>query len=837
MPDLAASHAALPIGAVLPRIRSTLVRENRAVLVAPPGAGKTTVVPLALLDEPWLDGKRIIMLEPRRLAARNAARRMASLLWEQVGMSVGYRIRLDSNVGPGTRIEVVTEGVLVRMLQADPELQGVGCVLFDEFHERRLHSDLGLALCLDAQDGLRPDLRLVVMSATLDAAAVAELMGGCPVIESLGRAWPVDVRYMVPNSRAAGRAPRMEDAVAACVRHALATEQGGILVFLPGSREIRRTAERLADIGVTGVDVHILHGDAPAERQDAAIAPAPAGRRKVVLSSAIAETSLTIEDVRIVIDAGWSRTSRFDTASGMSRLVTERVSLDTASQRAGRSGRLGPGICFRLWSQGEEVSFRKSARAEILEADLASLVLELSAWGVSSPDALRWLDMPSTASVAQARELLSGIDVIDGAGRLTRHGAAIAALPLHPRLANMVLRGAEYGWGSTACLLAALLEERDSACLPVADMGARMRMLLECPESAAHGNMGRIMSGARKVAAVADIRFSTSNALLGVPHCGMLVALAYPERIAQALGGGEFRLACGRRAFLLPEDALAREGLLAVAELDGDPARARIWRAAILDKGTVERCFGDHLARISSVKWDQREERVVARCEVRLGAVVLESEDNVTPDGEQQATAVLEGIRHVGLAALPWTDELRQWQARVMLLRAGDEAGWPDVGDANLEATLEVWLAPFLSGVTRKSQFKRIPLGAALAAMLPWDKAQKLDAETPTHLPVPSGSRVAVDYTAVGGPVLAVKLQELFGLQATPVVGGNIPVTIHLLSPAGRPLQVTRDLAGFWRNGYQAVRSEMRGRYPKHPWPENPLAAQATRHTKKRAGL
>ncbi|WMW65724.1 ATP-dependent helicase HrpB [Nitratidesulfovibrio liaohensis] len=870
----------LPVDAELPHLLGVLADGVRAVLQAPPGAGKTTRVPLALLAAPWLDGRKVVLLEPRRLAARAAARRMAATLGEAVGDTVGYRMRLDTRVGPHTRVEVVTEGVLTRMLQTDPELADVGCVIFDEFHERSLHADLGLALCLDCQEGLRPDLRLVVMSATLDCGPVANLLDGCPVIESAGRAFPVDTRHLPPvrNWLPYDTTPPgvLEDAVADAVRRALHEGPGSLLVFLPGAGEIRRTAERLAGLADTPhgpVTVHALYGDLPPELQDAAIAPAPPGTRKVVLATAIAETSLTIDGVRVVIDTGLAREPRFDPRSGMSRLVTERVSLAGADQRRGRAGRTGPGTCWRLWREGEEAVLRPFARPEILDADLAPLLLELALWGVPDASALRWLDGPPQANLAQARELLTLLGALDAAGRITPHGRRVAALPLHPRLAHMVVRAGELGLGATACCVAALLEERDPLRDAGADMRLRVALLAGDGRGAGNGTHGpmltRLREAARQVARLAGVDLDaagsrgkrTRQGTRPDPEAtGEVLAPAYPDRVAEGRGQGQFRLACGRGAYLPPEDPLSRESFLAVGDMDGDAARGRIRRCAPVSRAHIEEAFGASIVEGAFVVWDDRAEAVAARRQRRLGALVLDDAPHDAADPEAVTAAVVTGIRYIGLHCLPWTPELEQWRARVTLLRGLEEREtgrtaedalpattcpdasacpgepiWPDVSDAALLAGLEHWLAPYLSGITRRTQFARIDLAGALAALLPWELARRLDAEAPERIEVPSGSQVLVDYAAEGGPVLAVKLQEMFGARETPrVAAGRVPLVVHLLSPAGRPLQVTRDLAGFWRTGYPAVRAEMRGRYPKHPRPEDPPAAPPTRLTTRR---
>lgn len=828
----------------LPRLTDALLSAGRCVFVAPPGAGKTTVVPLHLLDAPWLRSRRIVMLEPRRLAARAAARFMARLLGEQVGETVGYRMRLDSRVGPRTRMEVVTEGVLGRMLHDDPTLEEYGLVIFDEYHERSLQADLGLALCLDVADALRDDLRLLAMSATLDAAPLGSLMGGCPVIECEGRQWPVEVRYTPPVNRA-GYPSGFEDNVAACVRRALAETEGNVLVFLPGGGEIRRTARRLEGLDAHGVGVHMLYGDLAPALQDAALAPDVSGARKVVLATALAETSLTIEGVRVVVDGGLARFSRFDPQSGMSRLVTERISLAGATQRAGRAGRTGPGVCYRLWHEGETASLRPFARPEVLDADLAPLMLQLSAWGVLDPSKLRWLDAPPEVNVNQARILLQSLGAIDASGRITGHGKSMNALPLHPRLAHMVLSACRSGSASLACVLACLLEqrgvaERTSGCDIRPSVEDAVRRMRHKPRGASReGWEVRLASSVDRIAALAGVRFDAGRALSDVARCGVLLGFAFPDRVAMNTGEGTFRLSCGRGAAVPADDALAREPFLVAAELDGDVTRARIWRAAPLAAEEVAMLAGDAITEQREVGWDDRQGVAVAHVERRFGALVLERRRIDDVDDTLLAHAVMRGIRTRGLRCLPWTQELRQWQARVELMRRHDTPGgqWPEVADTRLEAELEEWLIPFLSGIRRAEHFARIDLQSALKNLLSWEQARRLDAEAPTHVVVPSGSRVPLDYTAEGGPVLAVKLQELFGMAESPVVAGGVSVVVHLLSPAGRPLQVTRDLAGFWRTGYASVRAEMRGRYPKHPWPEDPLTAMATRHTRKRAGL
>ena len=834
----------LPIEALLPDVLEALASETRCILEAAPGAGKTTRVPLALLRAEWLGGRGILMLEPRRMAARNAARYMASLLGEKVGQTVGYRVRLDSRVSAATRITVVTEGVLTRMLQDDPELQGIGCLLFDEFHERSLNADLGLALALDCQQGLREDLRILIMSATLDSGALLRLLqqdfpGRVPVLRSEGRVWPVATRHL-PQPRA--DVP-VETWVADAVRRALREEGGSILVFLPGTGEIRKVEALLQDVRSEAVYICPLYGDLPAAEQDAAIAPVQAPMRKIVLATSIAETSLTIEGVRVVVDSGLARTVRFDAGTGMSRLVTERVSLASAEQRRGRAGRTEPGVCYRLWHQGDEAGMAAHARPEIVDADMAPLCLELSVWGVSNPSSLRWLDEPPSEAVNQAIPLLRSLEAIDAAGRVTARGKAMARLPLHPRLAHMVLAAKSFGLGKAAALLAAMAGERDPLRLRDADIRPRLALLEHGQGSPA---VFRIREAARQIGRLAG---EAGEAAGGMPvsiseeeQAGVLLALAYPDRIAQKRNRGSYRMVNGRGGFLDDADPLSDEPVLAVGAVNGGSGNVRIWQAAPLSQETVAVLYRTQLTETEEVLWDSREQAVAARKRVSFGAFIMEETPLKGRDAslaERVAQAVLAGVRELGLVCLPWTDELHQWRLRVALLRSVDgDGGWPDVSEEALMGGLEVWLAPFLQGISRRSQFSKIDLAASLHALLPWNRQRALDAMAPTHMKVPSGSSVRLIYEATTEgivPVLAVKLQELFGMQESPAIAeGKVPVLVHLLSPAGRPLQITRDLKGFWKNGYPAVRAEMRGRYPKHPWPEDPLAALPTRLTNRR---
>jgi len=825
----------------LPALMEALAAGPNAVLLAPPGAGKTTRVPLALLGASWLArDHRIVMLEPRRMAARAAARFMAASLGEPVGETVGYRVRLDSAVGPKTRIEVVTEGILTRRIQDDPGLEGVGCVILDEFHERSLQGDLGLALCLDSQGALRPELRLLVMSATLDGAPVARLMDGAPVIESAGRQYPVTVHHHpAPPSTRDG----VTETVAARVRAVLAEETAGdVLVFLPGEREIGRVASGLSGVG-EAVDILPLYGALPAARQDAALNPAPKGRRKVVLATNIAETSLTIEGVRVVIDSGLARVPRFDPGSGLTRLETARISQASADQRAGRAGRLGPGLCHRLWPKAAHGALVPYTPPEIAEADLAPLVLELAAWGVTEPAALKWLDVPPSGAWAAARDLLRGLGALDGEGRVTGHGRALARLPLHPRLAHMVAVGVERGQGGLAADIAALLSERDLLMQGGpggrdADLRRRLDLLHgRAPKGQAHpGALQRAREAARQIRRLARIRGASDS---GQGDSGALLSMAYPDRIGQRRASGEsgrFLLSGGRGVVVDERDPLAGADWLAVADIADQPgAEGKVRLAAPLDGAAVLAGEIASLETGATVAWSRREKAVLARRRTTLGALVLKDAPLQEPDPVAVTAALLEGVRDMGLEALPWTPAVRRWRARVAFLRhaEGPESGWPDLSDPELLASLESWLAPFVTGMTRRAHLERLDLMAALSALLPWDKARELDARAPSHLTVPTGSRLALDYDDPEGPALAVRVQELFGLDAHPTLaGGRAPVVLRLLSPARRPVQITRDLPGFWRGAWTEVRKEMKGRYPKHPWPEDPVAAAPTTRTK-----
>ena len=838
----------LPVDAVLPDLVRALGAHPAAVLQAPPGAGKTTRVPLALLDAPWLGDRDIVMLEPRRIAARASARRLAQQLRQRAGETVGYRVRGESRVGRATRVEVVTEGVLTRRLLSDPSLEDgrrpVGVVVFDEYHERSLQADLGLALALQAQALLRPDLRILVMSATLDGARVARVLGpDTPVVASEGRAHPVETHYLgAPTASASGRRARVEDAVAGAVRRALAEETGSVLAFLPGGGEIRRTADALGALP-SDVDLAPLYGDLGGRAQDAAIAPAPEGRRKVVLATSIAETSLTIEGVRVVVDAGLARRPRFDPGSGMSRLETVRVSRAEADQRRGRAGRTQPGVCYRLWSEVEQAALHDFAPPEILQADLAPLALDLAAWG-ATPDDLRWLDAPPDAGYEQARGLLADLGALrDGA--LTEHGRALAALPMHPRLGHLALRARAEGRAALAADLVALLAERDpfryETRLPDVDARLRVEALRDADAPRFRGvridrgALHRVRDEARRWRRAWDARERADD----LDHVGRLLALAYPDRVAQRVGesaeGARYRLREGRGVRLDPGQTLADAPFLAVADLDDRAGGARVFLAAPLSADEVEATFAEDLVTEEVVTWDADAGRVRAERVRRLGAVVLGRGPIARPPPHLVTAGLVDGVRQSGVAALPWSKDAARLRERLAFVHHHEGAPWPDVSDDALLGTLDAWLAPFLAGMRRLTDLGRVDLGAALLALAPPGARRTLDRLAPSHVTVPSGSVRPIDYSDPEAPVLAVRLQEVFGLEDTPrVLGGRLPLVMHLLSPAGRPAQVTTDLASFWRGAYFDVRKDLRGRYPKHHWPEDPLQARPTARAKRR---
>ena len=824
----------LPVDAALAELDAALRSHGSAVLSAPPGAGKTTRVPLALLPAEWLEGRRIVMLEPRRLAARAAASHMASLLGEAVGQRVGYRVRLDSRVGPATRIEVVTEGVLTRVIQADPALEGVGLVIFDEFHERSIHADLGLALTVESRNLLRHELRVLVMSATLETAPVAALLNKAPVVKAAGRMFEVETRYLDRP-----RQGRIEDAVASMVRKALTDHPGDVLAFLPGAGEIRRTADRLIDIGA---DVIPLFGNLSREDQDRAIAPSTPGRRKVVLATAIAETSLTIDGVRIVIDGGLMRVPRFSPRTGMSRLETIAVSRASADQRRGRAGRTAPGVCYRLWTRSEDAGLVERTAPEILSADLAPVALELAAWGARRPEELPWLDLPPASAWSQAIALLEDLNAVDAAGSITDLGRRMVALPVHPRLAHMLLHSRSKDHIRTASRIAALLGERDvirADALLDPDIRMRLDALRNTNASFTsrfvidHGAAHRVLEEARQLER-------------SVPHtdrdrhdgqdgdAGPLLALAYPDRIAKRRdnGGGRFLLRNGRGVIVDASSPLASEEWLVIAAASGAGREPRVHLAAAITGKEVRELFGQRIVTEELVDWDAGSGAVQARRVERLGAIVLTEIELANADPDVVAN-VLAGAVLSDPDALPWTADSRALQQRIQFLRSLDDA-WPDVSDSALAAQpelLEVWLA----GMRSRREVRRLDLNAVLSARLDARQRRELERLAPSHYTVPSGSSIRIDYSDVASPVLAVRLQEVFGLEETPRIGGGqVPLLMHLLSPAHRPVQVTRDLASFWAHGYFEVRKALRGRYPKHDWPEDPATATLSRRPGRR---
>lgn len=825
-----ATHPPLPIDSALPGLQKLLREGNCAVLVAPPGAGKTTRVPLVLLQEAWIGTGKIIVLEPRRLAARAAAERMAWTLGERTGETVGIRARLQSRIGPRTRIEVVTEGVFARMILDDPSLEGISAVIFDEFHERSLDADLGLALALDAQAGLREDLRILVMSATLDGARVARLMSDAPVVESEGRAYPVETRHRPRDPRAP-----IEDEIARIVMEAVYGETGSMLVFLPGQREIVRTAERLRErISDPNIDIAPLYGAMDRAMQDLAVTPAKRGRRKIVLATSIAETSLTIEGVRVVIDSGLARVPRFEPDLGLTRLETVRVSRAAADQRRGRAGRTEPGVCYRLWEEAATGALEAYAKPEILSADLSPLLLNLAEWGARDPASLAWLDPPPAPALAEARKLLQSLDALDGEGAITESGRAMRALALPPRLARMVIEAAHQGEGRLAASIAAVLVERglggDAA--DVSDRVERFRRDRSQRASA----MRQLADG---WAATAARESKAQEAELDIRQSGVVLALAYPDRIAKARGKpGEFLMTNGRAAALEPHERLAREPYLAIAEIAGRAGGARILAAAPLTLAEVETCASRNIDNREEIVFDRASASVKARKVRRLGAIIL-NEQPQPISGPQAARVLAEGIAALGIERLPWTKAQTQLRDRIMFLRAAHSAEannpWPDVGDAALTSAAAEWLAPFIEGRASLAAITPDDLDSALKTLLPWELSRRLEEEAPTHFAAPTGSNVALDYEAEGGPVLAIRVQELFGLSAHPsIAGGRVPLTLHLLSPAHRPIQITKDLPGFWKGSWSSVKTEMKGRYPRHVWPDDPAAATATTRAKPR---
>ena len=867
----------LPIDAVLDELGRTLGAHNTAVLVAPPGAGKTTRVPLALLDAPWAAGRKIIVLEPRRIAARASAERMAQTLGERAGETVGYRVRFGSKVSRATRIEVVTEGIFSRQILDDPELTGIAAVLFDEFHERSLDADMGLALARDVQTGLREDLRILVMSATIDGARVAKLLGDAPVIESEGRAFPIETRYL-------GRRPDapLERQMADAIAMALRADAGSVLAFLPGAAEIRRTQNMLAErVHDASVEIVPLFGALDAAVQDRAIAPAAKGHRKVVLATSIAETSLTIEGVRIVVDSGLARVPRYEPDIGLTRLETVRASRAAVDQRRGRAGRTEPGLCYRLWDEPQTASLPAHTQPEILSADLSSLVLDLAQWGVSDPAMVSFLDAPPAPALNEARTLLRELGALDGDGRITDEGKSLRALALPPRLARMIVDSHRLGAGREAADIAAILTERGLGGDSI-DLDARLdnfrrdrsprasgaRQLAErwasqvkANESVQSSPRGMTSSpspfvgegrGGGSTGKVLNLTTPTPNpserASLPVsapqgggelPSTGVMLALAFPDRVARNRGNGSFVLANGRGASVDPASRLARDRFIAVAELTGAAANGRILLAAPITQASIEARFADQIEADDEVTFDRAAMALRARRRKRLHAITLSEAPLAVVPSPETARILAEGLMGAGPDRLPWSKSLKQWRDRVMFLRAAEGRKgldeWPDLSVSGLAADAESWLVPALSDKTSLKDFSASDLSEALMALLPWSLRARLEREAPTHFEAPTGTMLAIDYGAEQGPTIAVRLQELFGLTAHPTIAqGKVPLVLELLSPAHRPVQVTRDLPGFWRGSYAGVRSDLRGRYPRHPWPEDPANAPPTRRVKPR---
>lgn len=814
----------LPIDAVLDDLSRTLEAHNAAVLVAPPGAGKTTRVPLALLDAPWVKGKKIIVLEPRRIAARASADRMAKSLGERAGETVGYRVRFGSKISRATRIEVVTEGIFTRQILDDPELSGVAAILFDEFHERSLDADMGLALARDAQLGLREDLRILVMSATLDGARVAKLLGEAPVVESEGRAFPVETRYLGRKADAPIER-QMADAIASALR----ADSGSVLAFLPGAAEIRRTQNFLAErVQDASIEIVPLFGALDAAVQDRAIAPAPKDIRKVVLATSIAETSLTIEGVRIVVDSGLARVPRYEPDIGLTRLETVRAARAAVDQRRGRAGRTEPGVCYRLWDEPQTASLAPYTQPEILSADLSSLVLDLAQWGVSDPATLSFLDPPPQPAWKEAKNLLSELNALDADGRITAEGKSLRALALPPRLARMIVDSHRAGAGEEAAEIAAILTERglggDSADLEHRrDQFRRDRS----PRAASARDLARRWASQVAASEKAGQQEDLST--------GLMLAYAFPDRVARNRGNGSFVLANGRGASVEQTSSLARAPYIAIGEMTGTAANGRILLAAQIAEDDIERHFAEHIDTAVEILFDRGAMALRARRKRVLHALTLSEATLAVSPSEDTARIFADGLIAAGLDRLPWSKAAKQWRDRVMFLRRAEGDSWPDLSDDGLIARRDDWLVPALYDKIALKDIAAGDLSDALMALLPWEMRARLDREAPTHFEAPTGSVLAIDYEAEQGPTIAVRLQELFGLNTHPsVAAGKVPLVLELLSPAQRPVQVTRDLPGFWRGSYAAVRSDMRGRYPRHPWPEDPASALPTRRVKPR---
>jgi len=831
----------LPILHVIPQLQDTLRTHSLALLTAEPGAGKTTQVPLALIHEPWLGNKKILMLEPRRLAARMAATYIARLLNESVGKTVGYRTRLDTKISSATQIEVVTEGILTRILQHDPSLNEYGLVIFDEFHERSLQADLGLALTLQSQSLFRPDLRLLIMSATLDLQSLTpQLLKDAPVLTCEGSRFPVDTRYSGPLEKST-----FTQHVARLIQNLLRTESGNLLVFLPGVREIQQVNEHLAQGSLPHqVLLAPLYGNLPSQAQDQAILPPPTGWRKIVLATNIAETSLTIEGIRVVLDTGLMRVPRFDVRSGMSRLVTIPISQQSAEQRRGRAGRLEPGLCIRCWSEATQRTLAIRTPPEILEADLTALALELAVWGIHDESELVWLDSPPAGALAHARELLQFLGALDDKGQVTDQGRTMADLPLHPRLAHMIVRGTRMRLGTMACDLAAILSEpaflKGTTAQGLIDLRLRMEEYLhQVNRSITSGIVQRISHTSQSWQRKLRIGKEANPSKQDHEDLGILLALAYPDRIAQQQSDGSrrYKMANGRLVQFHQPHPLEHDEFLVIADLDGVQPISRIYLAAPILRDDLVKHFSERFQAQDIITWNPGTQSVLATKLLRLGELILKESRLHKPDPDVVMATLIEGIRQHGISCLPWSKDQRHWQSRVQFLHRAmkTETAWPDVRDDALLQTLEIWLAPYLTDLTNLSQVQRVDLTWPLQALLSAEQRRSLESLAPTHLSVPSGSRIALDYQSGEIPILAVRLQEVFGMTKTPTVAnGQIPVLLHLLSPARRPVQVTQDLQSFWNSGYAEVKKDLKGRYPKHFWPDDPLQAPPTRGIKKR---
>ena len=827
----------LPIYEIIPDLKKKISSHNAVVLQAPPGAGKTTVVPLELLNEPFLKNRKIIMLEPRRLAARAAAHRMANILGEKIGETIGYRVRMDSKVGPNTKVEVVTEGILIRQLQSDPELRNVGMVIFDEFHERSIEADLGLALCLDIQEGFREDLKLIVMSATLDGEKVAQLMGAAPILTSQGQTFPVERRFLPrkPNDR-------IEQSMVGAIMKALEEESGSILAFLPGAGEIERTKKVLEEKNLSkNISISPLYSMMNFSDQDKAISPALKGERKVVLATSIAETSLTIVGIRIVIDSGLSRNAFYDTKSGMPGLETKMVSKASADQRAGRAGRLEAGICYRLWSQAADRALLPFTTPEIKRADLTSLLLNLNQWGVRDFHDLNWLDEPEKASIDHAADLLKSLEALNENG-ITELGRKMVLFPMHPRLSHMVNKAIELNIGSLALCIAALLEERDILSLnhdlKTADLRLRIEALMHIKnnEIMEAKRLGCKISASKKV--LLQVKqwhrnFRIEQTPIDVEKTGLCLSFAFPDRMGALRSGpeGSYILSGGRGAKLLADDPLMVEAFLAIGQLDIGAKEARIFLAAPINQQDIEVYFKDQIETQENISWDDRYKIVRAEEKRLLGKMPLHISKIKNPNKDRQLEALLYGIRKLGLSVLPWDKKSTSLRRRVELLKINGEIS-ADFSDQELLEQLEDWLQPYLGNIADVANLSKLNMTEILKNSLEWQDQKKLEELTPTHIKVPSGSNVAIDYE-INPPVLAVKLQEMFGATESPkIINGKVNLTVHLLSPARRPLQITADLIGFWNSSYKDVQKEMKGRYPKHPWPDDPFVATPTKKVK-----